>query len=240
MTIPVAPAKFSARLSRGVSLWRFGNDAMYSSVMFGIHDFGIFLAACVALNLTPGPDTIYILGRGIAQGRGAAVASVLGISSGGLVHTLGAALGLSAVLAASASAFLFIKLAGACYLIYLGIRMLFRGASKAAIPSSFSTSGFLAVYRQGLLTNVLNPKVALFFLAFVPQFITAGNPNKFTAFLVLGSCFIVSGTLWCLCLAWFSAAIGDKLRRSSKLSEILNRVTGALFVGLGIRLAVSE
>jgi threonine/homoserine/homoserine lactone efflux protein len=137
--------------------------------MFGIHDFGAFLAAGILLNLTPGPDTFYILGRSIAQGRRAGIASVLGISSGALIHTLAAALGLSVLLTASASAFLAVKLAGAAYLVYLGAKMFFGRKSATTLPTGFSSSSFFTVYRQGLLTNVLNPKVALFFLAFMPQ-----------------------------------------------------------------------
>jgi len=208
--------------------------------MFGIHDFGVFLATCIILNLTPGPDTFYILGRSLTQGRGAGIASVLGISCGSIVHTLAAAFGLSALLAASASAFLAVKLAGAAYLIYLGARMLFTRTPAAAIPTSFSSSGFFAVYRQGLLTNILNPKVALFFLAFMPQFIAADSPSKFAAFITLGFSFVTTGTLWCLCLAWSSSLVGDRLRGSSRLSDILNRTAGALFIFLGIRLAAAK
>src|SRR5690348_6020884 len=113
--------------------------------MFGIHDFGVFLVTGILLNLTPGPDTFYILGRSMAQGRGAGVASALGISVGSLVHTLAAALGLSAIIAASATAFLVLKFAGAAYLIFLGARMLVSRASAASIPAAFASSGFLAV-----------------------------------------------------------------------------------------------
>jgi threonine/homoserine/homoserine lactone efflux protein len=208
--------------------------------MFGIHDFWVFIGACIVLNLTPGPDTLYILGRSIAQGRSAGLASLLGIATGTVVHTFAAAFGLSAVLAASASAFLLVKLAGAAYLVYLGIRMLFSKTSKAAIPESFSSSGFRAIYRQGFLTNLLNPKVALFFLAFVPQFIAVDSPDKFAAFVTLGFSFITTGTIWCLCLLWFASLIGDRLRGSSTVSELMNRAAGALFVGLGIRLATSK
>lgn len=208
--------------------------------MLGIHDFGVFLAAGIVLNLTPGPDTFYILGRSMAQGRSAGIASVLGISTGSLVHTFAAALGLSALLAASASAFPAVKLAGAVYLVYLGFRMLFTRASAATIPEGFSSSGFRAVYRQGLLTNVLNPKVALFLLAFMPQFIAADSPWKFAAFITLGFCFTVTGTLWCLCLAWFSSLLGDRLRGSTTFAEVLNRTAGALFVFLGVRLATTN
>ncbi len=208
--------------------------------MFGIHDFGVFILTGVILNLTPGQDTFYILGRSISQGRGAGVASALGIASGGLIHTCAAALGLSALLAASASAFLAIKLLGAMYLIWLGARMFLSPSSNAAIPSGFSSSGFLVVYRQGLLTNILNPKVALFFLAFVPQFIAVDSPQKPLAFIELGLCFVITGTIWCLCLAWFASQLGERFRSSKTLAEVLNRTAGALFVFLGIRLALSN
>jgi threonine/homoserine/homoserine lactone efflux protein len=208
--------------------------------MLGIHDFGIFLATGVLLNLTPGQDTFYILGRSISQGRVAGLASVLGISSGGLVHTLAAAAGLSALLATSAAAFLVLKLLGASYLVYLGIRMLLARSSPASIPSTFSSSGFSAVYCQGLLTNVLNPKVALFFLAFMPQFIDGNSPNKFLSFVALGICFVVTGTIWCICLAWFGSLIGDRLRRSTTCASILKRTAAALFIFLGARLATTK
>jgi threonine/homoserine/homoserine lactone efflux protein len=208
--------------------------------MLGIHDFGVFLATGIVLNVTPGPDTLYILGRSMTQGRSAGIASAFGIGTGSLVHTLAAALGLSALLAASASAFLAVKLAGAAYLVYLGCRMLFGRASAATIPAGFSSSGFRVVYRQGLLTNVLNPKVALFFLAFMPQFIAADSPSKFAAFVTLGLCFTATGTLWGLCLAWFSSLLGDRLRGSTTVAQVFNRTAGALFVFLGIRLATTK
>jgi threonine/homoserine/homoserine lactone efflux protein len=208
--------------------------------MFGIHDFGIFLVSCILLNLTPGPDTLYILGRSMAQGRSAGIASALGISTGSIIHTFAAALGLSALLATSASAFLVVKLAGAVYLIFLGVRMLLHRATEDALPAGFDTSGFAPAYRQGLITNVLNPKVALFFLAFVPQFIAADSPAKFAAFVLLGLCFVTTGTAWCLILAWGASAISNRFRKSSSLKDILNRTAGALFVGLGVRLAATK
>ena len=208
--------------------------------MLGIHDFLVFLATGIVLNLTPGQDTFYILGRSISQGRSAGMASVIGIAAGALVHTLAAALGLSALLAASASAFLVVKLGGAAYLIYLGARMLLTRSSIAPLPSEFSSSGFFPVFRQGMLTNLLNPKVALFFLAFMPQFIAANSPNKFLAFIVLGLCFITTGTIWCFFLAWFASRLGERLRGSAPFRDLLNRTAGALFVFLGIRLAAAR
>ena len=208
--------------------------------MFGIHDFGVFIAACIVLNITPGPDTFYILGRSMAQGRAAGMASVLGIAAGTVVHTLAAALGVSALLAASASAFMVIKFAGAGYLFYLGIRMIMTRASASSISTSFSSSRFLEIFRQGFLTNLLNPKVALFFLAFVPQFIATDSTTKFAAFVTLGFSFIGTGTVWCLFLVWVSSWLGDRLRSNSSVADWLNRGAGALFVFLGVRLAAAK
>lgn len=207
--------------------------------MFGIHDFGVFIGSCIVLNLTPGPDTLYILGRSIAQGRSAGLASMLGIATGTVVHTFAAALGLSAVLAASASAFLFVKLAGAAYLIYLGLRMLLSRSSKAAIPQGFSTSGFRAIYRQGFLTNLLNPKVALFFLAFVPQFIAPGAGNTALYFVLLGVLFNVNAIP--VNVGWAVAA-GWMARRSvvQKGMHWLDRAAGVLFIGFGLKLAFTD
>jgi threonine/homoserine/homoserine lactone efflux protein len=165
---------------------------------------------------------------------------VLGISTGSLVHTCAAALGLSALLAASASAFFAVKLVGAVYLVYLGLRLLFGRAPAVAAAERFTSTGFLPVYRQGLITNVLNPKVALFFLAFMPQFIAADSPNKVLAFVVLGLCFVTTGTIWCFCLAWFAGRIADRLRASAGFAAMLNRLAGALFVCLGLRLAATR
>jgi threonine/homoserine/homoserine lactone efflux protein len=208
--------------------------------MLGIYDFGGFLTTCLLLNLAPGQDTVYILGRSVSQGRNAGIASALGISTGALVHTVAAALGLSMLLTATASAFLVVKLAGAAYLVYLGSRMLFKKASAASIPPSFESAKFSTIYRQGLITNVLNPKVALFFLALMPQFIAADTTNKFLAFITLGLCFVITSTIWCTCLAWFASLFSDKLRHNATFSDVLNRTAGALFIFLGVRLTLSK
>ncbi len=207
----------------------------------GIHDFWIFVVSGFLLNLTPGPDTFYILGRTLAQGRNAGIASVLGISAGSAIHTLAAALGLSALLAASTTAFMIIKWAGAAYLIYLGVRMIFSRRKDTDQDSlKLSEVNTAVIFRQGLVTNLLNPKVAVFFLAFVPQFITPDSPAKFQAFLFLGFSFITTGTLWCFCLVGFASILSQKLRRNIRLSDWLNRGVGALFVFLGFRLAATR
>ncbi len=205
--------------------------------MFGIHDFGLFLAAAILLNLTPGPDTVYILGRTIAQGREAGIASALGISLGSIFHTCAAALGLSAILATSAIAFGAIKLLGGAYLVFLGIKMILDRRKQLSLPSSFRRRTTSAAFRQGILTNILNPKVALFFLAFLPQFIDPGSNAKIAAFISLGLSFVTTGTIWSLVLAWFASAFSKRLRTNETISQWLNRTAGALFVFLGVRLA---
>ena len=207
--------------------------------MFGIHDFALFLTTGILLNLTPGPDTLYILGRSIAHGRRAGVASALGISVGSIFHTCAAALGLSAFLATSAWAFTAVKLAGAAYLILLGLRALLQRNHDFSIPAHFKQSEPMAAFRQGILTNILNPKVALFFLALLPQFIDSATPSKTAAFLLLGLTFVTTGTIWCLILAWFSSTFSARLRESPTLTALLNRAVGSLFIFLGVRLAVA-
>jgi len=208
--------------------------------MFGIHDFGLFLAAGILLNLTPGPDTIYILGRSITQGREAGIASALGISLGSIFHTCAAALGLSAILATSALAFGTIKLIGGAYLIFLGIKMILDRRKQLSLPSNFRRRTTLAAFRQGILTNILNPKVALFFLAFLPQFIDPASNMKIAAFITLGLTFVTTGTIWCLILAWFASVFSERLRANETISQWLNRTSGALFVFLGLRLATAK
>jgi RhtB (resistance to homoserine/threonine) family protein len=208
--------------------------------MFGIHDFGLFLATGILLNLTPGPDTVYILGRSIAQGREAGVASALGISLGSIFHTCAAALGLSAILATSAIAFGTIKLLGGAYLIFLGIKMILDRRKQLSLPSNFRRRTTMSAFRQGVLTNILNPKVALFFLAFLPQFIDPASNMKIAAFVTLGLTFVTTGTIWCLILAWFASVFSERLRKSETISQWLNRTAGALFVFLGLRLATAK
>lgn len=208
--------------------------------MFGIHDFGLFLAAGVLLNLTPGLDTVYILGRSVAHGREAGIASALGISLGSIFHTCAAALGLSAILATSAFAFTTIKLLGGAYLIFLGIKMLLDRRKHLTLPSNFRRRTIAAAFRQGVFTNVLNPKVALFFLAFLPQFIDPASNVKVLAFLTLGLTFVTTGTIWCLVLAWFASAFSKRLRTNETMAQWLNRTAGALFVFLGLRLATAK
>jgi threonine/homoserine/homoserine lactone efflux protein len=207
--------------------------------MLGLHDLWLFVVSGLLLNITPGPDTAYIVGRSMQFGwRGGAVA-VLGISSGCLVHVFAAAIGLSALLMASVAAFTVLKIAGAAYLCFLGLSMLLTRATATAdeMPATAAPVSLRQVFWQGALTNILNPKVALFFLAFLPQFVAADSPHKALAFIVLGAIFIFNGTLWCLGVAAVAAKTAGRFRQSSGVTLWINRVLGGLFVYLGIRIA---
>src|SRR5688572_3608274 len=209
--------------------------------MLGIHHYWLFISTAVVLVLTPGQDTFFILGRSIASGRGAGIAAALGITAGSIVHTLLAALGLSALLATSPYAFMAVKFAGAAYLFYIGIRALLSRASRLPGEETAGTDDRRwAAFRQGILTNILNPKVALFFLALMPQFISAGSPNKVAAFIVLGTSFTALGLVWCLVLALAAARLRLVLSNRPSVANVLNRVAGTMFIALGLRLATAR
>jgi threonine/homoserine/homoserine lactone efflux protein len=208
--------------------------------MIGVHHLGLFVLSGLLLNITPGQDTLYIVGRTMSQGRRAGLLSVLGISSGAVVHTLAAAFGLSAILATSATAFTVVKLAGAAYLVYLGVKMLLDRSTETVVAREFGRDSDWTIYRAGLLTNLLNPKVALFFMAFLPQFVDAQAGSRVASFLFLGAVFIGNGTLWCLALVAGAAVMSRRLRESPSMGVHLRRAAGVMFVGLGARLAISR
>ncbi|AXF22080.1 lysine transporter LysE [Burkholderia pyrrocinia] len=212
--------------------------------MFGITHFGFFVLAVFLLNVTPGPDTAYIIGRSVAQGRGAGLMSALGISAGCCVHALACAFGLTALLAASAAAFTVIKLVGAAYLIYLGVRMIV--AKQAATPSGTEAAQASAakplrqLFMQGFWTNVLNPKVVLFFVSFFPQFVSADSPHKALAFLTLGAVFVGMSTVWTSLVAWVAGSVTQRFSGKPGVKKWLDRTVGSAFVGLGLRLATLQ
>ncbi|MCY9838200.1 LysE family translocator [Aeromonas media] len=209
--------------------------------MLGIHDLALFIVSGLLLNMMPGPDSLLIMLRSGSQGWRAGSVAALGIGTGTMVHVLAAALGLSALLSASAELFAIIKLMGALYLVYLGVSLLRQGVSSPVASEPAASQPALSygrIFRQGLLTNVLNPKVALFFLAFVPQFIDPAAPQKAMAFIVLGCIFNINGMIWCHLLAFSTAYASRMMRLPARLGCWLNRVMGGLFVGLGIKLAV--
>ena len=209
--------------------------------MFGIENYLGFIAAGIILNLTPGADTMYILTRSISQGRKAGIYSVLGISTGCLIHTILASFGLSIILAKSATAFAIVKYAGVVYLVYLGIKMILDKKNSFENNSSqIDSIDLKKVYKQGVLTNVLNPKIALFFLAFLPQFINPNYASGFLPFIILGFTFMTTGTLWCLFLAYTASFITKTLRKNDKIGLVLQKISGLIFIGLGIRLLMQK
>lgn len=215
--------------------------------MLGIHDLPLFILAGLLLNMTPGPDMLYIAGRTASQGFRSGLAAVMGINAGCLVHTFAAAIGLSAILTASAEAFLIVKLVGAAYLVYVGISLLLVKKSHRStleISSALPSKTIRQAFWQGFLTNVLNPKVALFFLAFLPQFIAADSTSKPAAFVLLGIIFICNSLFITIGFAALVAKVqtqaSARLRHSSCIALWLNRCCGALFIAIGVNLALSE
>lgn len=207
--------------------------------LFGITNIGFFCLAVFLLNATPGPDTAYIVGRSVAQGRLAGIVSAAGISAGCSLHGLALALGLSALLSTSATAYLLVKLAGGIYLIYLGLRMLLSKAHQKKANGVLGTSKPLwTIFWQALLTNLLNPKVILFFLSFFPQFVAPEAPNKTAAFLLLGAVFLLMSTCWNCGTALVASTLAQRLRNGNDYQRWLERVVGGAFVALGVRLAL--
>jgi threonine/homoserine/homoserine lactone efflux protein len=197
--------------------------------------FLTFLVAALALNIAPGPDMLYVIGRSVGQGRKAGIVSSLGVFVGCWVHILAAAVGIAALLRSSPVAFNVVRYVGAAYLIYLGIRML---AQKADLTSQqLKTQSLGAIFRQGAITNMLNPKVAIFFLAFLPQFIDAQRGSVALQIVVLGLIFNVGGTLVNLAVAYAGGTLGELLRRNQSIARLQRRFTGLIFMGLGLRLA---
>ena len=213
----------------------------------------LFIAAGLLLNLTPGPDVMFIVANAVRAGARAGVAAALGISAGCLVHVAAAALGVSALLAASSAAFGVLKWVGAIYLVWVGVQMLrsslhpsasIRIAARADQSSAggpfHAQTPLATVFRRGFLTNVLNPKVALFFLAFVPQFIAPGTDDKALAFVLLGVLFNVNAIPvnagWALAASWMARRAGAIQRGM----HWLDRVAGAMFIGFGLKLAFTD
>jgi RhtB (resistance to homoserine/threonine) family protein len=204
--------------------------------MLGTIHLTTFIISGLLLNLYPGQDTMYIISRSISQGKKAGILSVFGICSGGFIHTLLAGLGLSSILAASNIAFHAVKIIGALYLIYLGFRTIFSKHDNSGTDTYLAKQTDLQIYKQGLLTNLLNPKVALFFLSFLPQFVNPVDNHGPLSFLFLGSIFLCTGTIWCLFVALFSAKISEKIKTNQKITLIFEKFTGIIFIGLGLNI----
>ena len=209
----------------------------------GIHDLALFASAALLVNLTPGPDMLFVIGTSAARGRRDGVFAALGVGLGCMLHIALAALGLSALLAASATAFTIVKWVGAAYLVWTGIVMLRAAAPQAIDRRAVVPTSSMKVFWQGAATNALNPKVALFFLAFLPQFIAPGSDGQALAFVVLGLLFNAGGAVVNVGVALLAGAARERWAGSAAAGRIgawLQRAAGALFVALGLKLAFSS
>lgn len=202
----------------------------------------VFIAAGWLLNLTPGPDILYIVSSALRHGVRAGIVAALGILSGCFVHVLAAAVGVGALLATSAAAFSVLKWVGAAYLAWVGFKLLRAPASGSVVGDlpDREPADLARVFRRGFLTNVLNPKVALFFLAFVPQFIAPDAGHPLAAFVALGVLFIVNSLPVCCAYAWLAGWAARRAGALQRMLQRLDRIAGFMFIGFGVKLAMSE
>jgi len=200
--------------------------------------FALFALACLAFLAIPGPSVFYIVTRSLVQGRRAGVASMLGVQAGGLVHVVAAAFGVSALIASSAAAFTVVKYAGAAYLVFLGLRKLLSSDAGEEVELEPRTPRSTAeLFGHGVVVNVLNPKTALFFLAFLPQFVDPDAGPVAPQMLVLGTLLVGLGVLSDGTYALVAAGAGNKLRSAARTRRRLEKISGGVFVGLGLAAA---
>ncbi|MBC9794863.1 LysE family translocator [Sinomicrobium weinanense] len=207
----------------------------------GIENFLAFVVTAVIFIITPGIDTVFVLNKSISQGKKAGLYSTLGINSGILVHTVFAALGLSMIVAKSVVIFMAIKYIGAAYLIYLGIAKLMTKKGTVPVygkgqPQKTSRQN----YFSGLVTNILNPKVALFFIAFFPQFINPAQLQNPLPFMLLGGTFALLSTVWFLILTFFAGTFSKKFTEHPKVDYWMNKFSGAVFILMGLKIAFTR
>jgi threonine/homoserine/homoserine lactone efflux protein len=198
-----------------------------------------YLSVCALLTLMPGPDILFVIMQSISQGRKAGIATALGLCSGVTVHTLAAALGISAILQQSAAVFQVLKVAGACYLLYLAWQA-FREGRSAMTMDEVPKLSLPALYKRGILMNVLNPKVSLFFLAFLPQFVTPGSGNPPLQMIFLGLLFMLQSIVIFTIVAVFAGSLGRKLFDNPRIGRMVNLAKAGLFAFIGIRLVLPE
>ena len=200
-------------------------------------NIGLFVVAALALLVVPGPAVLYIVARSVAQGRTAGFVSDLGIHSATLVHVAAASLGLSALLASSAIAFSIVKYAGAAYLIWIGLRKIFSREDNPEVGAALKPRSHARLFREGFVVNLLNPKTALFFLAFLPQFVEVGRGHVAMQIAFLGLVFTLLGLVSDGCYAFAAGTLGDRLRHSRAYLRFERYVSGVVFIGLGVTAA---
>ncbi len=201
--------------------------------------FALFIGISWALIIAPGPDMFYVITRGMTHGRRAGILSAIGVVCGILIHTTAAALGLTLIIQTSAFAFLLVKYIGAAYLLYLGIKA-WRDKSTFSLQSPTSVMNSRALFWQGVLSNVLNPKIAIFFLAFLPQFVDKGSSHVTLQMVILGLTFACFGLCFLLVVGYSSGAVGGWLTRRPEYAQFFQRLAGSILIALGIRLALAE
>ena len=201
--------------------------------------FALFLTVSWALILAPGPDMLYVITRGMSHGRKAGMLSAVGVVCGILVHTIAAALGLTVIFQTSALAFLIVKYVGAVYLVYLGIKA-WRDKSVIGLQVDSSSTSSRQLFWQGVLSNVLNPKIAIFFLAFLPQFVDKGGSQVTLQLITLGLTFAFLGLLFLLAVGYSSGTLGGWITRRPQYAQFLGRLSGGILIALGVRLALTE
>jgi threonine/homoserine/homoserine lactone efflux protein len=203
-----------------------------------LHSLLLFMAAGLALNVTPGPDMLYVAARSTSEGRAAGIVSSLGIATGTLFHISAVALGLAALLAAVPIAYTVVRVGGAIYLMYLGVRAFAKHSPIAT--REVARASLTTIFRQGAITNILNPKVALFFLAFLPQFVDPTRGSAAAQIVVLGLIFDTSGTIVNTIVALGASSAAERVRANSRSVDILHKITGVIFIGLGLRIALAS
>lgn len=207
--------------------------------MIPIETLALFLTASVALALAPGPDNIFVLTQSALHGRKAGILVTLGLCTGLLVHTAAVSLGVAAIFQTSALAFNLLKIVGALYLLYLAFQA-FRAGATQLDQEGQTKLAWQKLYTRGIIMNITNPKVAVFFLAFLPQFADPAIGSITVQMLMFGALFIVTTLLVFGVVSWFAGFFGEWLKRSEKAQIMMNRIAGTVFIGLALRLALSE
>lgn len=209
--------------------------------MLGIENLGAFILAAIIVVITPGVDTVMVLTRSISKGKTAGLYSALGVSLGLLVHTCAATFGLSQILSKSAMAFSIVKYLGAAYLIYLGYKSFTSKSKPIEIkPTETKVTGMKKIFFTALLSDVLNPKIALFFLAFLPQFINSNQINNPVPYLALGSVLFVITLIWCSFLALTGSNVAKLFNKNKNIENWMNKTTGIIFILLGLKIALTK
>ncbi|WP_196889570.1 LysE family translocator [Aureivirga sp. CE67] len=207
--------------------------------MFGVENFYVFVITALLFIMTPGIDSVFVLNKSVSQGKKAGIYSTLGINGGVIVHTLFAALGLSMLVAKSAMAFMVVKYLGAAYLIYLGISSII-SKKQPDFNMEVKEQSNKKHFFSGLVTNTLNPKVALFFLSFFPQFIQKEQIENPVPFIVLGVTYALIGILWFSVMSFFAATFSEKVKGNEKFHNRLNKISGAIYILMGLKIALTK